>query len=43
MLAEYTTHTSREMISKLEREVSKEAIAKMLTSLVLKGKIRTAV
>ena len=38
-----TTHTSREMISKVERGVSEETIDNTLTSIVLKGKICIAV
>ena len=42
-LVEDTTRTSRSMVSKVVREMSEEAISKTFTSLVLKGKIRTAV
>ena len=43
MLVEDTTRISRAMVSKVARGMSEEAISKTFTSLVLKGKIRTAV
>ena len=43
MLVKDTTHTSNVMVSKVTRGVLEEAISKTFTSLVLKGKIRTAV
>ena len=43
MLVEDTTRTSRAMISKVARGVSKEVILNTFNSLLLIGKIRTAV
>ena len=43
MLVEDMTRTSRAMVLKMARGVSEEAISKTFTSIVLKGKIQTAV
>ena len=43
MLVEDTSRAIRAMISNVARGISEEAIAKTLTSLVLKGKIHKAV
>ena len=43
MIIEDTTRTIHAMVSKVARRMSEEAISKTFTSLVLKGKIRTAV
>ena len=43
MLVKDTIRTSQAMISKVARGISNETISNTLTSLILKGKIKTAV